>query len=59
MSSQTKDYILSALIVVIAAIVIIALDLPKGTSIAAVLIAIILSVGLHVFQSISRGENAK
>ncbi|WP_394679051.1 hypothetical protein [uncultured Exiguobacterium sp.] len=47
MSSQTKDYILSALIVVIAEIIIIALDLPKGTSIAAILIVIILSIFMH------------
>ncbi|WP_294740257.1 hypothetical protein [uncultured Exiguobacterium sp.] len=50
MSSKIKDYTLSTLIVVIAVIVIVVLDLPKGTSIIAVLIVIILSVILDKFR---------
>jgi len=53
MSSQAKDYILSALIIVIAVIVIIALDLPKGTSFVAILIVVVLSITLHQFKQIN------
>ncbi|WP_158581847.1 hypothetical protein [Exiguobacterium sp. OS-77] len=50
MSNRKKDYLISLLIVIFASIVIFTLDLPKGTSFAAILIVVILSVFLYEFR---------
>lgn len=50
MSNRKKDYLISSLIVLFSFVVIFTLDLPKGTSFAAILIAVILSVFLYEFR---------
>lgn len=50
MSNRKKDYLISSLIVLFSSVVIFTLDLPKGTSFAAILIVVILSVFLYEFR---------
>ena len=56
MSNRKKDYLISLLIVVFASIVIFTLDLPKGTSFAAILIVVILSVFLYEFRTLIQNK---
>jgi len=56
MSNRKKDYLISLLIVIFASIVIFTLDLPKGTSFAAILIVVILSVFLYEFRILTQNK---
>ncbi|KOP30345.1 hypothetical protein [Exiguobacterium sp. BMC-KP] len=56
MSNRKKDYLISLLIVIFASIVIFTLDLPKGTSFAAILIVVILSVFLYEFRLLTQDK---
>ncbi|MFP3894375.1 hypothetical protein U5N25_11650 [Exiguobacterium indicum] len=56
MSNRKKDYLISSLIVLFASIVIITLDLPKGTSFAAILIVVIFSVFFYEFCMLTQNK---
>lgn len=56
MSNRKKDYLISSLIVLFASIVIFTLDLPRGTSFAAILIVVILSVFLYEFRLLTQDK---
>ncbi|KQS20062.1 hypothetical protein ASF99_09260 [Exiguobacterium sp. Leaf187] len=56
MSNRKKDYLISSLIVLFASIVIFTLDLPKGTSFAAILIVVIFSVFLYEFRMLTQNK---